>query len=110
MRNSRLCWLAVCAAGAVGLIVIGAVALMPWVFVPALILLAYSLGPLVTWWKEEHRIRVEAARGIERVETWLRTAPALTAASLGAARECCPICGAPVDPRNARCRRHGVTR
>jgi hypothetical protein len=83
---------------------------MPWVFVPAVILLAYSAGPLVTWLKEERRIRAEAARGLDRLETWLRTAPALPAASIGAARECCPICGAPVDPRDARCRRHGVSR
>jgi hypothetical protein len=102
--------MALCAAGALGLIAMGAVVLMPWVFVPALILLAYSMGPLVGWWKVEHHIRVEAARGIDRLETWLRTAPPLTTASLGAARECCPICGAPVDPRNARCRRHGVAR
>jgi hypothetical protein len=102
--------MAVCAAGALGLIAMGSVVLMPWVFVPALILLAYSGGPLVTWWKQEHRIRAEAARGIDHLETWLRSAPALPAASLGAACECCPTCGAPVDPRNARCRRHGVTR
>jgi hypothetical protein len=102
--------MAVCAVGAVGLIVMGTVEFMPWVFVPAVILLAYSLGPLVTWLKEEHRIRTEAARGLDRLETWLRTAPALPTASIGAACECCPICGAPVDPRNARCRRHGVAR
>ncbi len=110
MTSSRICWMTLCVIGAVGLIVIGAVELAPWVFVPAVILLAYSLGPLVTWWKEEHRVRVEVARGLDRLETWLRTAPELAAASRGAARECCPICGAPVDPRNARCRRHGVTR
>ena len=35
------------ATGALGLIAVGAVAAMPWVFVPAVILLAYSVGPLV---------------------------------------------------------------
>ncbi len=97
------------AVGALGLIATGAVLVAPWAFVPAIILLAYTLGPLVTWWKGERRIRVEASRGLDRLETWLRTAPALPAAALGATRECCPICGAPVDPRNGRCRRHGVT-
>ena len=110
MTKSRLCWLTLWAVGAIGLLVVGAVAVLPWVFVPAVILLAYTLGPLAVWWKAERRIRIEAARGLDRLETWLRTAPALSAASLGATCECCPICGAPVDPRSARCRRHGITR
>lgn len=110
MTNPRVCWMALRATGALGLIAVGAVAAMPWVFVPAVILLAYSAGPLLSWWRVEHRVRAEAALGIARIETWLRTAPALPTASVGAAFECCPICGVPVDPRNARCRRHGATR
>lgn len=110
MTNTRACWTILGAAGAGALIVMGVLASMPWVFAPAIILLAYSLGPLLVWWRDERRIRAEAARGIDGLEAWLRTAPALRSASLGAARECCPICGAPVDPRNARCRRHGVAR
>lgn len=103
----RLCWSAVGIALATGLIVAGAVWSVPWVFVPAVILLAYTGGPLLAWARSEHRIRAEAARGFNLIDDWLRTAPALSAASTGATRECCPICGAPVDPRSARCRRHG---
>lgn len=110
ITSSRLCGSVLGVAVAVGLIVIGAVSSMPWVFVPAAILLAYTAGPVVTWLREERRIRAEVAAGVESLETWLRSSPALPAASLGATRECCPICGAPVDPRSARCRRHGMTR
>lgn len=108
--TSRVRWSVVGVVIATGLIVTGALSSAPWMLVPAAILLAYTGGPLVTWGREERRIRAEVSRGMSRIESWLRTAPAVSAASVGATCECCPVCGAPVDPRSARCRRHGTMR
>lgn len=110
MTRARICWSMVGVVLAVSLGVAGAILAAPWAFVPATILLAYTGAPLVTWGRAEHRVRVEASRGLNRIESWLDSGPPLSTASSGATCECCPVCGAPVDPRSARCRRHGAAR
>jgi len=108
MSITRMCWIAACTVVALVMIGLSDIRMLPWVGVPGVILVAYSFGPLIAKQREERRIKAEAAEGLARLEVWLRSAPGVTAASFGAAAECCPICGAPVDPRNARCRRHGA--
>jgi hypothetical protein len=113
MSTTRTGWLALCAIGAliftVGVfIAIGEIRLLPWLALPVVAALVWWMAPTIDRLRFEHRIKVEAAEGIDRLEKWLRTAPGLATASAGAVVECCPICGTPVDPRDATCWRHGA--
>ncbi len=108
MSTLRACLVAICALGAIVMVGLRDFCALPWAVVPGAILLAYSIGPAVQNFRAERRLKAEAAEGLARMEGWLRTAPALSTASLGAAVEYCPICRVPVDPRTGRCRRHGA--
>lgn len=108
MSSLRACLLAICALAALVMVGLRDFNALPCVVVPAAILLPYTIGPAVRSLRAERRVRAETAQGLAQLESWLRSAPALSTASLGAAVEYCPICKAPVDPRNGRCHRHGA--
>ena len=110
MSATKTCWLAVCVIVALVMIAAGEIRALPWLAVPLVGVAVSSIAPTIDRLRLEHRIKSEAADGIEEIEVWLRTTPGLSNASIGAAIECCPICGLPVDPRDARCWRHGARR
>lgn len=110
MSATKTCWLSLCVVGALVMIAAGGVRALPWLAGPFVAVVVWSASSTVDRLRMERRVKLEAAEGIEEIEIWLRTAPDVSNASSGAAVECCPICGVPVDPCDAECRRHGATR
>lgn len=110
MSATKIWWVAICIVAALLTIGFGDMRALAWLAVPTVAAVASLLWPLVRRFQAERRVKNEVAEGIASLESWLRTAPGLASASHGAVVECCPICGLPVDPCSARCRRHGATK
>jgi hypothetical protein len=108
MSATKVWWIAICTVAALLIIGFGGGPALAWLAVPAAGAGASLLWPVARRRWTARRVKAEAAEGIERLESWLRTAPGLASASRGAVVECCPICGLPVDPCSAKCRRHGA--
>lgn len=109
MSTTRTSWLALCVVVALIMTAAGQVRALPWLALPGVAIAAWSIAPLIDRLRVERRVKVETTEGIRQMEAWLRTVPGVWTASVGAVVECCPICGSPVDPRDARCHRHGAT-